>query len=162
DNQTLQVGTYQKVVVVTDDQQRFRLMDVDQDVGFLALGKTSPAEQAAQAAQNLERAKCRTGSQLIRGIVLTAASDDVGLAREVGRCYGTGSRQSTYAVSPDTGTVRSMEMSKRLPYGGRSWPTTPAKMLSEAEKHAVFGGDRLATEIGQLRPGDRVVSIDID
>src|SRR5699024_10046838 len=71
DKQTLQVGTFQNGVFVTDDQQRFRLMDVDQHAGFLALGKTSPEEQAAQAAQALERAKYRTASQLIPGEVLT-------------------------------------------------------------------------------------------
>src|SRR5699024_256859 len=162
DKQTLQVGTFQNGVFVTDDQQRFRLMDVDQHAGFLALGKTSPEEQAAQAAQALERAKYRTASQLIPGEVLTEDVEGFGYAGDVVRCYGTGYRQSTYAVSPDTGTVRAMDLSERTPFSGRSWPTTPAMMLSDAEKHTVFGADRLATEIGQLRPGDRVVSTDID
>lgn len=162
DNQTLQVGTYQNGVFVTEDQQRFRLMDVDQHAGFLALGKTSPEEQAAQAAEALERAQYRTASQLIPGEVLTEDVEGFGYAGDVVRCYGTGYRQSTYAVSPDTGTVRAMDLSERPPFGGRSWPTIPAMMLSAAEKQAVFGADRLATEIGQLRPGDRVVSTEID
>lgn len=162
DHQTLQVGTFQNGVFVTDDQQRFRLMDVDQHAGFLALGKTSPEEQAAQAAEALERAKYRTASQLIPGEVLTEDVEGFGYAGDVVRCYGTGYRQSTYAVSPDTGTVRAMDLSERTPFSGRSWPTIPAMMLSDAEKHAVFGAERLATEIGQLRPGDRVVSTDID
>src|SRR5699024_6662039 len=42
------------------------------------------------------------------------------------------------------------------------WPTIPAMMLSDAEKHEVFGADRLATEMGKLRLGDRVVCTDID
>src|SRR5699024_3050646 len=85
DSHALQADTYQNGVFVTDDQQRFRLTDVDQNVGFLALGKTSPEEQAAQAAQNLERAKYRTASQLIPGEVLTEDIEGFGYAGDVVR-----------------------------------------------------------------------------
>src|SRR5699024_10933091 len=132
DKQTLQVCTFQNGVFVTDDQQRFRLMAGDQHAGLLALGKTSQEEQAAPAAQALERPQYRTASQLIQGEVLTEDVEGLGYAGAVVRCYGTGYRQSTYAVSPDTGTVRAMDLSERTPFSGRSWPTTPAMMLSDA------------------------------
>src|SRR5699024_3330960 len=73
-----------------------------------------------------------------------------------------GYRRSTFAVSPDTGQPRVMDLSQRPPYRPQQWDTCPAVLLSEAEKTTVFGGQQLATEIDQLRPGDRVVSTDID
>src|SRR5699024_11665755 len=76
--------------------------------------------------------------------------------------YGPGLRESTSADGPCAGAVGSMELSERAHCGGPSGPTPPAMVLSDAEEHAVFGDDRLATEIGQLRPGDQVVSTDID
>src|SRR5699024_4534304 len=67
-----------------------------------------------------------------------------------------------YAVSADTGRGRVREWRQRPPYRPQHWDTCPPVMLSDAEKNTMFGGQQLATNIGQLRPGDRVVSTDID
>jgi|GEM_PF-1527659 len=159
---TVMEGTFQNRGFVTDDGRRFGHQDVDQSSGFVAVGKTSPAAQQVAAAERLEQSKMRTASQLVPGEILTEDVEGFGYAGDVVRRYGAGYRQSTVAVSPDTGRARVMELSERTPYGGRAWPTTPAMMLSDAEKQTMFGGQRLVTTIGQLRPGDRVVSADID
>src|SRR5699024_8373309 len=140
----------------------FGHQDVDQSSGFVAVGKTSPEAQQVAAAERLEQSKMRTASQLVPGEILTEDVEGSGYAGDVVRRYGAGYRQSTDPVIPDTGRARVMELSARTPYGGRAWSTTPAMMLSDAEKQTMFGGQRLVTTIGQLRPGDRVVSADID
>lgn len=162
DQHTVREGTYHSGALDTDDDQRIQLRDVHQAEGFVAVGKTSPEAQQAQAAEQLERSKYRTVNQLVPGEVLQADVDGFGYAGDVVRSYGSGYRRSNYAVSPDTGKARVMDSDQRPPYGGLAWDTCPARMLSDAEKNTVFGGQQLATEIGQLRPGDRVVSTDID
>lgn len=162
DPDTVIEGAFQKRGFITDDGRRFEYQEVDQSVGFVAVGKTSPQAQQAAAAERLERSKLRTASQLVPGEILTEDVEGFGYAGDVVRRYGASYRQSTVAVSPDTGRARAMELAERTPYGGRAWSTTPAMLLSDVEKQTLFGGQRLATTIGQLRPGDRVVSTDID
>src|SRR5699024_10919983 len=114
--------------------------------------------------ERLQRAKLRTVNQLIPGEMLHEDVAGFGYAGDIVRTYelGGGRGRSTFAVSPDTGRARVMELDERTPYRGRHWQTRPATMLSDAEKHAVFGGRTLDTSVGQLRPGDRVVSTEVD
>src|SRR5699024_7120118 len=164
DQNTVVEGTYQDRRFVTDNGQRFRQQDLDQTAGFIAVGKTSPEAQQAEAAERLQRAKLRTVSELIPGEVLQEDVEGFGYAGDIVRSYelGRGRDRSTFAVSPDTGRARVMELDARTPYHGRHWQTHPATMLSDAEKRAVFGGQYLDTTVGQLRPGDRVVSTELD
>lgn len=157
-------GTYQDRRFVAGNGQRFGQQDVDQTVGFIAVGKTSPEAQQAAAAERLQRAKLRTVNQLIPGEMLQEDVEGFGYAGDIVRTYelGRGRGRSTFAVSPDTGRARVMELDEQTPYRGRHWQTRPATMLSDAEKHAVFGGRTLDTSVGQLRPGDRVVSTELD
>lgn len=164
DQNTVVEGTYQDRRFVTDNGQRFRQQDIDQTAGFIAVGKTSPEAQQAEAADRLQRAKLRTVSQLIPGEVLQEDVEGFGYTGDIVRSYelGRGRDRSTFAVSPDTGRARVMDLDERTPYRGRHWQMYPATMLSDAEKHAVFGGQYLDTTVGQLRPGDRVVSTELD
>lgn len=164
DPKTILEGTYRNRQFVTDSEQRFSHHDVDQSAGFVALGKTSPEAQQAEADERLARSKLRTAHQLVPGEILQEDVDGFGYAGDIVRSYhlGRGRDRTTVAVSPDTGQARVMEMQERPPYQGRHWHTRPAITLTDAEKQTVFGGQHLDTQIGQLRPGDRVVSTDID
>src|SRR5699024_6590850 len=78
------------------------------------------------------------------------------------RMFGAGYTRSVYGVSPDTGEARVMDLRQRPPYRPQHWDTCPPVMLSDAEKTTVFGGQQLATNIGQLGPGDRVVPTEVN
>ncbi|NWN87251.1 MAG: DEAD/DEAH box helicase family protein [Micrococcaceae bacterium] len=155
-------ATHDSPLFITDDGSMIKPSQIDQSAGFLAVGKTSPEALQAEADKRLARSKQRTPSQLVPGEVLREDVEGFGYAGDIIRSYGTGHRKSRYAVSPDTGHARVMDFYQRTPYRPRDWDTAPAMMLSDAEKATVFGGQSLATEIGQLRPGDRVVSTDVD
>src|SRR5699024_3562729 len=155
-------GTYRDRRFVADNGQRFGQPDIYQSAGFNAVGKTNPEGQQAAVAERLQRAKLRTVNQLIPGEMLQEDVEGFGYAGDIVRTYELGRGRSTFAVSPDTGQARVMELDERTPSRGRHWQTRPATMLSDAEKQAVFGGRILGTSVGHLRPGDRVVSTELD
>lgn len=164
DPKTVLEGTLHNRVFSTDDGQRYGQADVNQSAGFVSMNKTSPEAQQVEANERLALSQRRSANQLVPGEILQEDVDGFGYTGDMIRSYsmGYGRGHSTFAVSPDTGKARVMDFDQRPSYRGRQWDTRPATMLSDAEKHAVFGGHHLDTEVGQLRPGDRVMSADID
>lgn len=162
DPDTIAEATYDRPFFVLDDGTKIRTSQVDNSAGFLAVNKTSPEAKQAEAERRLAISKQRTAHQLVPGEVLRDDVEGFGYAGDIVRSFDAGYMRSVYAVSADTGQARVMELRQRPPYRPQHWDTCPPVMLSDAEKNTMFGGQQLATNIGQLRPGDRVVSTDID
>src|SRR5699024_6973531 len=139
DPDTIAEATYDWPSFDMDDGAKVRTSQIDQSGGFLAVGKTSPEGKQAEAERQLAVSKQRTVRQLVPGESLRTDVGGFGYAGDIVRSYDAGYRRSTFAVSPDTGQARVMDLSQRPPYRPQQWDTCPAVMLSEAEKTTVFG-----------------------
>ena len=153
-----QEGILQGSVIVLDDGTRVTQQDYARaGTGFVALNVTTPEEQRAKQEEAARRERLRDPRQFSPGEVLEEDIENFGLAGDVVMIGGP-MKNGRVSVSPDTGIARELD---GLPVAGE-WKTREPIMLTDDEKKKLFGSEQFTVQVGELRPGDVVVSTDID
>lgn len=151
-------GVLDSSAIVLDDGTRVTHREYARaGTGFVALNVTNPEEQRAQQEEAVRRERMRNPRQFSPGEVLEEDIEKFGYAGDI-VLIGGPMRTARIAVSPDTGIAREQ---RGIPASGE-WKTRAPIMLTGEEKKKLFGAEQFTVQAGELRPGDVVVSTDID